>query len=199
MKPFCTAVALGLSFSILPMPEARGQIFAGTNAPGQGTNFNFTAEAGATNFSLVISNSANVYSYLLLKPGGVPTDTDFSWVSRLSGRTNQINLEFPEFASGTYGLRVSTPAASATHVFQVALTTNRTDLRSAAYPALKPLVFSTTGSLTNTGTGAWNYFQVDIPSNLLSGWRLVLSSTNASTPDLYVRRGQPPALYSYLC
>src|ERR1039457_1726394 len=111
------------------------QTFVGTNSPGQGTNFTFTVVAGATNFSLVVSNSATTYSYLLVKKGGTPTDTSFDFAARLNnGLTNEINLEAPEFATGSYGLRVSTPATSTTQGFSVALTTNRTDLRSAGYP-----------------------------------------------------------------
>ena len=182
----------------LPQERSFAQTFIGTNAPGQGTNYSFTVGAGATNLSLVISNSASAYSFLLLKQGGTPTDTVFDFASRLVGQTNQINLEVPEYAAATYGLRVSTPGTSATQPFQVLLTTNRTDLRSAAHPVVKPLVFSTTGRLTNSGSGAWHYFQVDMPSNLLTGWRLVLSTNVAGgNPDLYVRRGGLPTTGTY--
>ena len=186
-----------LSLVLLAAVNSHAQLFPGTNSPGQGTNYTFTLGAGATNLSLVISNSATTYSYLLLKAGGTPTDTTFDFASRLTGQTNEINLELPEFATGSYGLRVSTPATSTTQPFTVVLTTNRSDLRSAGYPVLKPLVFSTTGSLTNSGSGAWQYFQVDVPSNLLTGWRIVLSSTNAVTPGLYIRRNQLPTTGSY--
>ena len=77
------------------------------------------------------------------------------------------------------------------------MTTNRPDLRSAAYPVSKPLVFSTTGTLNNSGSGAWQYFQVDVPSNLLSGWRLTLSSSSATTPALYVLRDGLPTTGAY--
>jgi hypothetical protein len=184
--------------ALLPITAARAQTFIGTNAPGQGSNFTFTVGAAATNLSLVVSNSASVYSYLLLKKGGTPTDTVFDYASRLNGQTNQINLESPEYAAATWGLRVSTPAGSATDPFQVVLTTNRTDLRSGAYPVLKPLVFSTTGNLTNSGLGAWHYFQVDVPSNLLTGWRIVLSTnTPGGNPDLYIRRNGLPNTFTY--
>src|ERR1700722_16652995 len=91
---------------------ASAQNFIGTNNAGAGTNFNFTVGAGATNLSLVVSNSSTAYSYLLLKNGGTPTDTSFDFAARLNGATNEINLESPEFAAGTYGLRVSTPGSS---------------------------------------------------------------------------------------
>ena len=91
---------------------------------------------------------------------------------------------------------MSTPAASTTHPFAVLLTTNRTDLRSAGYPVLKPLTFTATGTLTNpAGLGAFHYFQVDVPTNL-PGWRIVLSTTNANA-DLYVGRGSLPTTGSY--
>lgn len=192
------AAILGLHLALFALTRASAQTFVGTNSPGQGSNFTFTAGVGATNLSLVISNNATAYSYLLLKLGGTPTDTVFDFAARLNGQTNEVNLESPEYAAGTYGLRVSTPGTSATHPFQVLLTTNRTDLRSAAYPVLKPLVFSTTGRLTNSGSGAWHYFQVDMPSNLLSGWRLVLSTNvPGGNPDIYVRRGALPTTGSY--
>src|SRR5579871_1738943 len=173
------------------------QNFIGTNNPGVGTNFTFTIGAGATNLSLVVSNNSTAYSYLLIKNGGTPTDTSFDYAARLNGATNEINLESPEFAAGTYGLRVSTPGTSTLEAFKVVLTTNRTDLRTAGYPVSKPLVFNTTGSITNTGSGTWHYFQVDVPSNLLTGWRIVLYSTNATPPGLYVKRGQLPATFIY--
>ena len=177
--------------------SAHGQTFLGTNSPGTGSNYTFTLAAGATNLSLVVSNSAASYSYLLLKKGGTPTDSSFDFIARLDGQTNEINLESPEYSPGTYGLSISTPAASTLEAFAAVLTTNRTDLRSASYPVSKPLVFSTTGFLTNSGSGAWHYFQVDVPSNLLTGWRIVVSSTNAAMPSLYVLRGGLPTTGSY--
>jgi hypothetical protein len=197
MKSLSSSLKLALSLTLAAAATAAGQTFVGTNAPGAGTNYTFTTGAGATNLSLVVSNSATVYSYLLLKFGGTPTDTVFDFAARLDGQTNEINLEVPEYAAGSYGLRVSTPAGSATHAFSVVLTTNRTDLRSAAYPVLKPLAFSVTSSLTNSGAGAWHYFQVDVPSNLLTGWRIVLSASAGANPDLYLRRGALPTQYSY--
>ncbi|HWY29523.1 MAG TPA: hypothetical protein VNX46_02135, partial [Candidatus Acidoferrum sp.] len=188
---------LSLGLLLLVPFGAGAQTFVGTNAPGQGTNYSFTLSAGATNLSLVISNSSTTYSYLYLKAGGTPTVTSFDFAATLTGQTNEINLESPEYAPGTFGLLVSTPVASTTQSFGVLLTTNRPDLRSAAYPVSKPLVFSTTGFLTNSGAGAWHYFQVYFPSNLPSGWRVVLSSTNVTTPGLYIRRGQLPTTGSY--
>src|SRR5512135_358675 len=125
------------------------QTFIGTNAPGQGTNYGFSVGAGATNLSLVISNASSTYSYLLLARGRAPTDTDFDYISRINGATNQVNLQGPEFVVTNYGLRVLTPAASAAHSFTVLMTTNRTDLRQPAYPVLKPHAFTTTGTITN--------------------------------------------------
>lgn len=160
-------------------------------------NFSLSVSAASSNLSLVISNNATAWSYLLLKKGGTPTDTDFDYISRLKGATNVLNLQPPEFEPLPYGLRVLTPAASATQAFRVLFTTNRTDLRSGAYPVLKPVVFSTTGVLTNTPTtGTWNYFQVDVPTNL-PGWRIVLSATGVGDPNLYVRRGRLPDTSGY--
>lgn len=188
------AVVCGLAF--YGVGSVGAQIFSGTNAPGSDTNFNFNIGAGATNLALVISNSANAWSHLLLKKGGTPTDHDFDFIARLDGKTNVIALEVPEFSGGNYGLRVRTPATSASHAFTVTLTTNRTDLRFANYPVLKPVVFSTTAALTNSGGGVWHYYQVDMPTNL-PGWRLVVSANSGVSPDLYVRRGVLPTTSSY--
>ena len=171
---FTLAVASAMAITF---PTA-AQTFSGTNAPNTGTNFSFTVGAGATNLSLVISNSATVYSHMYLKRGGPAATNDFDFVARLNGQTNQINLELPEFAVTNYGLRVVTPATSLQHAFNLVLTTNAPGFRNPL-PALKPVLFSTTGSLVNGGGGAWNYFQVDVPTNLTSGWRIVLTHTGA--------------------
>ncbi len=183
---------LGLSVGTM-----RTQTFVGTNAPGQGTNFNFTVGAGVTNLSLVISNTSTVYSYLMLARGRAPSEGDFDYVSRLKGATNQINLELPEFVVTNYGLRVFTPTSSLAHAFALVLTTNRADLRQAAYPVLKPLAFTLTGSITNPGgVGTFHYFQVDVPTNL-PGWRIVLSTAMQMLICTYGgMRGLPPALIS---
>ena len=185
------------AFLLTALGASAQVFFPGTNAPGQGTNYSFTVSSAATNLSLVISNNSTTYSYLLVKAGGTPTLSNFDFAAELTGQTNEINLEAPEFVPGNYGLLVSTPAASTAQGFKVLLTTNQAGLRSAAYPVSKPLVFSTTGFITNSGAGSWNYFQVYFPSNLPSGWRVVLSSTNATTPGLYIKRGQLPTTGTY--
>ncbi len=185
------AAILATSITIL-----NAQPFIGTNAPNTATNFAFTLNASTTNLALVVSNTATIYSHLLLAKGRTPTDTDFDFISRLDGTTNQVILEATEFVATNYGLRVKTPVGSATHAFQVTLTTNRTDTRSAQFPVLKPLVFSTTGTLTNAaGQAAWHYFQVDVSTNL-PGWRLVLSTSAGANADIHVRRGALPTTSS---
>src|SRR6476660_1792648 len=108
---FGTVLAMAITFS------TAAQSFSGTNAPNTSTNFSFTIGAGATNLSLVISNSTTVYSHLYLKRGGPTTTNDFDFVARLNGQTNQINLELPEFMATSYGLRVFTPGTSAQDAF----------------------------------------------------------------------------------
>jgi hypothetical protein len=122
---------LVLVSAICAFVPAFGQSFVGTNSPGAGSNFTFTLTAGATNLAVVVSNNATAYSYVLIEDGGTPTDTSFEFIARLNGQTNEINLESPEYAPGTYGLRISTPAASTLQAFAAVLTTNRADLRSA--------------------------------------------------------------------
>ena len=171
-------------------------MWVGTNAPGQTTNFTFSLNTGATNLALVVSNNASAYSHLLLARGRTPTDTDFDFIARVNGQTNQIVLEAPEFRATNYGLAVRTPGASALQSLKVLLSTNRPDLRSGSYPVLKPLAFTATGMLSNSLTSnAWNYFQVDVPTNL-TGWRVVLSGVGGN-PNLYVRRGALPTTSSY--
>ena len=192
-----TRITFALAF--FSWQVASAQPFVGTNAPGGATSYALTVPLTVTNVSFVVSNNAIAYSYLLLKRNGTPTDTDYDFISRLNGRTNQIDLELPEFQTGNYGLRVRTPSGSLTHAFNVAMTTDRQDLRSSGYPVLKPHVFTTTGTLTNNlVNGTWHYFQVDVPTNL-PGWRIVLStnSGSASNPDLFVRGGQIPAQFTY--
>src|SRR5678815_3571893 len=82
---FAFAVAVASAMAIAS--PAAAQTFSGTNAPNTGTNFSFTVGAGATNLSLVISNSATAYSHLYLKRGGPAAQ-----------RTNQPNQ------SGTAGI-----------------------------------------------------------------------------------------------
>jgi hypothetical protein len=193
LRPLGVLTTLALAAAVL---HTQAQTFVGTNAPGTGSNFTFTNGPAVTNLSLVISNHASSYSYLLLARARTPSDVDFDFVSRLAGATNRIVLQAPEFVATNYGLRVLTPAASAQHAFTVTLTTNRTDLRTAPYPVLKPLVFTTPGTVTNaTGAEGWNYFQVDVPTNL-PGWRIVLSTTNANA-DLLVRKSLLPTAGSY--
>ncbi len=196
MKPIPVLCALASLGQLLFADPLMAQTFSGTNAPGEASNFTFTLGTGATNLSLVISNTASTYSYLRLAKGRAPTEVDYDFISRLNGVSNKINLQIPEFSATNYGLRVTTPSASTAHAFTASLTTNRTDIRSAGYPVLKPLAFTTTGTLTNAaGQGAFHYFQVDVPTNL-PGWRIVLSTTNAAA-DLYVRRGALPTTGGY--
>src|SRR6185436_1174035 len=110
---FTLAIASAVTITF-PSPA---QTFSGTNAPNTSTSFSFTVGVGATNFSLVVPNSATAYSHLYLKRGGPAATNDFDFVARLNGQTNQINLELPEFIATSYGLRVFTPAASVQHAF----------------------------------------------------------------------------------
>ena len=190
-------VVAWLGFLFLGGFTGLGQNFVGTNSPGTGTNYTFTVGSGATNLSLVISNNATVYSYLLVSKGGTPTDTSFNFASRLTGQTNQINLEAPEFVTGTYGLRVSTPAASATQPFSVIFTTNRTNLRSAGYPVSKPLVFSDHGQPGEYGFRCVELFSGGYAVQFADRLADRLSSTNTTTPGLYIRRNQLPTTGSY--
>jgi hypothetical protein len=171
------------------------QNFTGNNQPGNGSLFSFTLGAGVTNLSLSVSNSSTAYSYLFLKRGNGASAGTYDFVSRMNKTNNSVNLELPDLTPGTdYSLWVQTPTNSATHAFAVTLSTNRADARQATMPILKPMEFSTTGTLTGGGI---QFFQVDVPTNL-PGWRVVLTSTGTADPDLYIQRGALPSTTSYL-
>jgi Flp pilus assembly protein TadG len=171
------------------------QTFPGTNQPGAGSSFQFTVAAGATNLSLVVTNSATAFSYLYLKRGGVASLSNCDFVARLNQLNNSLNLEPPELVAGaSYGLWVYTPTNSVADAFAVSLSTNRADARLASLPILKPLAFLATGTVA---AGGVQYFQVDVPTNL-PGWRLVLTSSGTADADLYIQRGALPSQTSYL-
>jgi len=177
----CRSLALSLVLATFFIARAPAQTLSAP-MPRQGVNYTFTVGAGATNLSLVVSNNASAYSYLLLKNGGTPTDTVFDYAARLNGVTNEINLENSRIRRrDLWTARLDTRNFNCPPL-PGALDYNRADLRSSAYPVLKRWS-SPPPDPDNTGPGAWQYFQVDVPSNLLSGWRLVLSTNvPAETP-----------------
>jgi large repetitive protein len=173
--------------------NASAQVFTGTNAPGNGTNFTLTVNAGTTNLSLTLGGTASAYSYLLVRKGSMPTDTVYDFSSMLSGQTNALYLEQPEVATGPLYIRVLTPSGSQTNAFTLTVETNRTDLRSATKPVTKPLG---TQMYSRATSGTRDFFRVQLTSNTF--WRVRLDSTNTTAPDLYVARGQIPSESSYL-
>jgi len=190
--PFALPVILLALTHIFP---AAAQSFTGTNQPGAGSLFNFSVPTGVTNLSLTISNSSTAFSYLYLKLGGNAAVTNYDFASRLDRTNNSVNLELPELVSATnYTLWVQTPTTSLVDAFSVNLTTNRVDARLASMPILKPIAFSVSGSLS---AGDANYFQIDVPTNLV-GWRLVLTATGTADADIYLQRGGLPSTTSYL-
>lgn len=174
----------------------------GTNAPGTGSNFTFTSPTNRTGMRITFGAQTNTaYSYLFLKKNGVPTETDFDYVSRSDVWTNRICVEQPEFdpAVTNYGLRVFTPPASPTHSFMVAIAASAPD-RAVVRPAVKPASFTVSGVLTNSASlplAQWHVFQMDVPSALAS-WSIVLQTTNDLVPDLYIRKELPPATNEWL-
>jgi len=191
--PLALAAAILL---ITPPPPLTAQPFAGTNQPGAGSSYGFTVSAGVTNLSLVISNTASVFSHLYLKLGTGASASNYDYAARLNTATNSLNLELPELVAATnYSLWVQTPTNSAAHAFAVTLTTNRPDARLATMPVTKRIEFSVTGVLA---AGQTHYFRFDVPTNL-PGWRIVLTGSPANPdPDLYIQRGALPTLPSYL-
>lgn len=167
--------------------------YTGTNQPGTGQDFLLTVTAGTTNAGFTINGSSSSFSHLRLKAGSAPTDTEYDYLAAQNGTSNAIHLEPPDLLTTNYVLRVSTPSNSAAHAFTVILTNDVAGIRSSNRPATKSIVSTTSGSI---GTSTWQYFRVEIPTNL-AGWRVLLTTSNAG-PDLYVQRDALPTATSSL-
>ncbi len=168
--------------------------FTGTNAPGAFQDFPLSLRPAATNLAIVVPGNSTTFSWLLLKKGATPSDTDYDFIALANGQTNAINLEAPEVTLTNYVLRVRTPTNSLTHAFTVTVATNVAGLRTAALPATKVISAYTDGVLTSN---SWQFFRIDAPTNL-PGWRAVLYSTNSVAPDLYVQWNRLPATTNFL-
>ena len=168
------------------------EVLFGTNFPGTVSVFTVSLPSGTTNVAVVVTNTPIAWSHLFLDRLDVSQQTVATFRSAQDRASNQIHLEIPEFQPGTYQIRVFTPLESATHAFFVTIMTNVPDLRSDARPAVKPMGFTTTGTLTLASGARWHYFQVDVPSSTNS-WRIVLSRLSGSeTPNLYLARNSLP-------
>jgi hypothetical protein len=190
-----TKLRLGLTLAVLTGLNAMAQTFTGVNTPGGFQDFPLTIGPGATNLAITVPGTTNSFSHLLLKRGVAPSDTSYDFIALANGQTNAINLESPEFAVTNYVLRVRTPTNSLAHNFTVTVATNVLDLRAATRPATKPMVALIDSLITSN---SWQYFRVDVPTNL-AGWRVVLYSTNnAINPDLYLQTNQIPASTNFL-
>jgi len=169
-------------------------VFPGTNPPGGFTDFSVTLDQSVTNVAFVLPGTASAYSYLLVKKGNPPNDNDFDFISAQDGKTNSVNIELPDTGAGTYHVRVKTPSSSVTHGFSLEVTSNRPDMRSAAYPVSKRITSQSTGFMA---PGTFQYFRVDV-SSAIEGLRFRLDSLNNSVPDIYVQRGALPTAGSFL-
>ena len=173
---------------------AAAETLTGYNEPGAGQRFAFTPASGITNLALAVDNSADAFSYLYLKRGGVASETNYDFAATLENVTNTLALEGPECVVTNYSLWVCTPTNSpAAHAFTVTLETDVAGLRSDVFPAAKPQAFQASGAL---GDGDWQYFQVQIPPDS-PGWRLVLHSTGPGRPLLYVQYEGLPDEWTY--
>jgi hypothetical protein len=168
-------------------------IYTGTNQPGTSQDFPLTVTAGTTNTAFTINGSGSAFSQLRLKAGVAPTDTDYDFLAAQSGTSNAIHLEVPDLRITNYVLRVSTPSNSAAHTFLLTITNNLGGIRSSNRPATKAITSTTTSSIAPS---SWQYFRVEIPTNI-SGWRVLVTSTN-NGPDLYVQRNALPTTGSAL-
>ncbi len=190
--------------SLVPLPfvlaaflaaVAPAQTFSGTNASDAFTDFNLSVASGQTGLAVeTTNNTGGQFSLLFLKAGGGATESSFAFAATQSnGVQNTIYLESPELVSGSYGLRVKTPAASSAHSFNVLATANPTGLRTSAKPVSKPVNGSASGTLT---AGNYHYFRVDLPSGL-DGWRAVLTGPAPGSTSLFILRNSLPNLNSY--
>ncbi len=175
------------------MTTGYAQTFVGTNAPGGVADYSIQVGVGVTNVAITLNGDSTAYSSLLLRRGVTPTETSYDFASLDARRGNALFLENPELSTGTWHIRIKTPATSASHRYQLVVQTNRTDLRSPSTPVTKPL--NTQFSSLIQG-GSNQFFRVQFPTNTM--WRISLDSTNASGPDLYVQRDQTPTPSSYL-
>src|ERR1041385_2368711 len=174
-----TNLRLTIPATILLALNLSAQTFSGTNTPGAFQDFAINLGLGATNLAISVPGSPTAFSHLLLKAGATPSDTSYDFIALADGQANFINLEAPEFKVTNFFLRVETPTNSLPNSFTVTVLTNVTDMRAAGRAATKSLVSTNQGALN---VGGWNYFRVDIPTNI-SGWRIILNSTNVN-PDL---------------
>lgn len=172
---------------------AAAQVFTGTQAPNTYSEFVVTFGSAVTNVSFVVPGTSSAYSWLLIKKGTAPTDTQYDFSSRVNGQTNALHLEAPEAGAGTYYIRVRTPGTSQPHTFTLTVQTNQSNLRSAERPVTKPMPSLVRGAALNA---AWQYFRVELSSNTM--WCVTVDTTNQASPDLYVQRGQLPSTGSFL-
>jgi hypothetical protein len=169
------------------------QTYVGTNAPGGVADFTVQIGAGSTNLAITLTGDNSGYSLLLLRKGVTPTETAYDYASLEANRPNALFLENPELSSGTWHIRIKTPATSPAHRYSLLVQTNRSDLRGPNTPVTKPLNTQFTSTIAG---GSNQFFRVQLPTNMM--WRISLESTNASGPDLYVHRGQIPTTSSFL-
>ena len=103
MKKCFLAGLLIVELGLISPRMSVAQIFTGTNAPGQGTNFAFTVGASATNLSVAILNNSSAYSYLLLKKGGIPPTRILTTRRALTGKTTPSTSNFRSWWPPTTG------------------------------------------------------------------------------------------------
>ncbi|MGN6385792.1 MAG: hypothetical protein ACTHMT_06085, partial [Verrucomicrobiota bacterium] len=183
--PFIRAVYIvGLIASLFF--SAHGQIYSGTNAPGNSTELSFSIDASTTNFSLVLPGNGTTFSEIYVKRGSAASESNYDFASTFAGQTNAIHLEQPEVAAGIYFVSVRTPSNSQKHAFNLSLEANVSDMRSMNRPVSKPVGTLLTSSI-NANTR--QYFRFDLATN--TELKVALNASTFS-PDLYLQRGKIP-------
>jgi len=176
------SVIISIFCYALPVSAAT---YSGTNSPGQYTEFSISIStaAGENALRLTVPKSGNVASHILLKFGSpLTSNSDYQYSSRLDSADNILDLDIPALETGTWYVRVLTPAAaSGPHNF-----TLFKDTGAAARPVTQPDTFTQLNGSLNSGDDI--YYRI-VPSQPQNGWRIVLSATASS--NMTLRAGSP--------
>ena len=118
------------------------QTHSATLSPGSFQDYSFSINS-ETDLRLSLPADTGVGSHLLLKQGAVPVDNnDYDFSSKLDGVNNELYLQAPELSSGTWYVRVFTPASAvADHSYTLTIATDTDAQAGGPYPISKSLAF----------------------------------------------------------
>ena len=85
--------AILLVVALLARPQSIDAVtFTGTNQPCNAADFALNVGPGSTNLAVSINGLPSAYSYLLLKAGGTPSETNYDFRAVQNMVSNAINL-----------------------------------------------------------------------------------------------------------